>query len=68
MTHAISLVEQANETNALLQYAAHRLATRSGPDAETIDTVSLSGTTVALIEGQISAAASAEPAPKPSDT
>lgn len=59
MTHAIALKEGVLETQALLQYAAHRLATRGGVSATLYDTVSLSDSGVAVIEGKISAAVSA---------
>ncbi len=57
MTHAISLKEGIQETQELLRYAAHRLATRSGVSATLYDTVSLSDSSVAVIEGKISAVA-----------
>ena len=57
MTHAISLKEGVLESQELLQYAAHRLATRSGVTATLYDTVSLSDSSVAVIEGKISAIA-----------
>ena len=59
MTHAIGLKEGILETQELLHYAAHRLATRSGVSATLYDTVSLSDRSVAAIEGKISAAATA---------
>jgi hypothetical protein len=59
MTHAISLKEDVLETQALLHYAAHRLATRSGVSATLYDTVSLSDSGFAVMEGKISAAARA---------
>ena len=57
MTHAITLKESVLESQELLHYAAHRLATRSGDSATLFDTVSLSGSNIAVIEGQISAVA-----------
>src|SRR5260370_39084396 len=56
MTHAISLKESVLETQALLHYAAYRLATRSGGRATLYDTVSLSDSSAAVVDGKISAA------------
>jgi hypothetical protein len=55
MTHAISLKEGVLETQVLLHYAAYRLATRSGARATLYDTVSLSDSSAAVVEGKIAA-------------
>ncbi len=55
MTHAISLKESVLETQALFHYAAYRLATRSGARATVYDTVSLSDSSAAVVDGKIAA-------------
>jgi hypothetical protein len=61
MTTTIGVKEVLQDAQALLQYAAHRLAvaTHDGAGATVYDTVSLSDTALAVIEGKISGAAKA---------
>jgi hypothetical protein len=53
---AIGAKDIVEESQALLRYAAHRLATQNSPAGPVSDLVCLSDTALAVIEGKIAAA------------
>ncbi len=57
MTIANSSVEGIHKAESLLSYASNRIASKTGTGASAYDSVSLSDTTVTMIEAKIDMAA-----------